>query len=123
MPATMISVSAIHSVATAATVGSTLSRMPSHMRRGSVYTARWAMNKVTTISSHETMNANTAAVNRPVLMFGTMTRNTVVSGAAPRLREACSKRGSSMLNAVDTAMTTNGNAKMVCAITTPSQVS
>ena len=61
---------------------------------------------VTTISSHDTMKAKTAAVATPVRMLGRMTSIIVRSGVAPRLRAACSSRASSMDSDVVTAMIT-----------------
>src|SRR5207344_2246079 len=66
-------VSRMNTLETAAMDGLTLSRMPSHMRRGKVTMARPEMKSVTTNSSHERMKANNAPEAMPVRIDGRMT--------------------------------------------------
>ena len=80
--------------------------MPSQMRRGSVKTLRLAMNSTITSSSQEWMKAKMPPETMPGRMLGTITRRRVWARLAPRLRAACSRRGSKPARLVETMITT-----------------
>lgn len=99
--------------AAAATVGSVFSLIPFHIRRGNVYTVNFDKNNVTTISSHDEINANTAPARIPGLIEGIIIRWNVVHRDAPKLRDACSSLTSNPARDAETVIKTNGAARTV----------
>ncbi len=73
----------IRIVASAAIVGLMFSRMPVNIWRGSVVWSAPARNSVTTTSSNEVANANSAPEITPGAITGSVMRKNVVSGLAP----------------------------------------
>jgi hypothetical protein len=64
------------------------------------------MKRTVTISSKEIVKAKSAPDSIPGTMEGRITRRTACAFEAPRLRAACSVRGSTLASAAETVMTT-----------------
>ena len=74
-----------------------------------------ARNRVTTTSSNEVMNANTAPASTLPLISGKVTVRKAVTRPAPRLRAASSIDRSNACSPDDTIRTTNGSTRTMCA--------
>ena len=100
-------------------VGEMFSRMPVNIWRGSVTCSGPARNSVTTTSSNEVANANSAPEITPGAMTGSVTRKKVSSGLAPRLRLAFTKLWLKLCSVASTVVTTKGAPSAACTITRP----
>ena len=78
-----------------------------------------AINKATTISSHESIKAKIAPAQIPGLIEGRTTRCNVVPIDAPRLHEACSSLGSKFASEAETVINTIGAASIAWAMIIP----
>jgi hypothetical protein len=93
-------------VETAAMVGSTSNRIPSHIRLGRVMTLGVLKNNAMISSSKEVRKAKKAAAASPGAIKGKTTRLRVTKRLAPRLIAACSRMGSIPLRVALTMTTT-----------------
>ncbi len=109
----------VSSVATAAIVGLMFSRMPVNIWRGSVTCCGPAMNSVTTTSSNEIANANSAPEITPGAITGSVTRKKVSTGPAPRLWLARTRFWLKLCSVAITVVTTKGAPSAACTMIRP----
>lgn len=113
----------INKVDTAAIMGETSVRIPSHILLGSVRTSMEQRKIETTVSSKERMKAKRAPEIIPGFINGKVTLKKAFNGDAPKTRAARSIFSSKPRRLAETARITNGTATIVWPITSPSFVS